>query len=59
MRYIPLLESNGPIKNRLADTAWLNAAGTLSNLLVAAPNKVARDLILDTKVNEIWGEVKE
>lgn len=59
MRYIPLLESNGPIKNEQADTVWLAAASNLSNLLIAAPNKVARDAILDTKANEIWGGVKD
>ncbi|MGB4117134.1 MAG: hypothetical protein WBK51_11370 [Polaromonas sp.] len=59
MRYIPLFESNGPIKNGLADTVWLNAAGVLSTLLIAAPNKAARDAILDAKANEIWGEVKD
>jgi hypothetical protein len=59
MRYIPLLESNGPVKNGLPDTAWLQAAAALENQLISAPNKAARDAILDAKANEIWGDVKD
>lgn len=59
MRYIPLLECTGPVKNGLADAVWLQAATNLTNQLIAAPNKAARDAILDTNANEIWGKVKD
>lgn len=59
MRYIPLLESNGPVKNGQADAVWLQAATNLTNQLIAAPNKAARDVVLDTTANEIWGQVKD
>lgn len=59
MRYIPLLETTGPVKNGLPDQVWLTAAATLTATLTAAPDKAARDLILDTKANEIWGDIKD
>lgn len=59
MRYIPLLESNGPVKNGQANTEWLRAATNLTNQLIGAPTKAARDAILDAKANEIWGELKD
>lgn len=58
MRYIPLLETTGPVKNGVPDQAWLTAAADLTTMLIAAPDKAARDLILDTKANEIWGQLK-
>jgi len=59
MRYIPLLETTGPVKNGLPDLAWLAAAADLTKKLADAPDKAARDLILDTKSNEIWGHIKD
>jgi hypothetical protein len=59
MRYIPLLETKGPMKNGQLDQDWLRAAENLSAMLAAAPDKAARDLILGTKANEIWGQIKD
>jgi uncharacterized protein (TIGR02646 family) len=43
----------------LPNTAWLQAAANLTAQLTNAPNKAARDAILDAKVNEIWGYTKD
>lgn len=59
MRYIRLLETNGPVKNGQLDQAWLAAAANLTVLLAAAPDKAAREAIINTKVNEIWGHLKD
>lgn len=59
MRYIPLLECNGPVKTGQPDMTWLNAATALTNALIAAPDKASRDAILDRKSNEIWGQLKD
>lgn len=59
MRYIRLHETDGPIKGGMPDQGWLDAAKALSDQLIAAPDKAARDVILKKKSNEIWGQVKD
>lgn len=59
MRYIPLLESGGPQKNGQPDLAWLAKANALTAQLTAAPDQATRQIILDAKANEIWGEIKD
>lgn len=59
MRYIPLHEKTGPMKGELLDQDWLDKANNLTALLAAAPDKAARDAIIDQKSNQIWGEIKD
>jgi uncharacterized protein (TIGR02646 family) len=59
MRYIQLLETNGPIKNNALDQDWLDKAANLTSLLAAAPDKASRDAIINDQANQIWGEIKD
>lgn len=58
MRYIPLLETAGPITNGQIDQTWLDAANALIAKLKTATTKEERDEILEAKANEIWGQLK-
>lgn len=59
MRYIPLLETQGPEIDGKPNKAWLKAADSLTKKLAKAPDKAARDAIIEAKANEIWGETKD
>jgi len=59
MRYIRLFETAGPMKNDVLNQDWLDKAKNLTDLLAAAPDKAARDAIIDAQANQIWGEIKD
>lgn len=59
MRYIRLLETAGPMNNDVLNQDWLDKAKILTDLLAAAPDKSARDAIIDAQANQIWGEIKD
>lgn len=59
MRYIELEGSGGPVDAAGApDVAWLADAQALLGKLAAAPDKAARDLIIDQNIG-FWGRLRD
>lgn len=59
MRYIELLGSGGPVDAQgTPDAAWLAEAQTLVQELIAAPDKAARDALIDAN-DAVWGRLRE
>ena len=59
MRYIRLLESGGPKDaNGTLNQAWLDKAQNLLAQLAAAPNHIARCVIIDANEN-LWKELRD
>lgn len=58
MRYIDLHGSGGPVDvNGAPDATWLADAQALVQQLVAAPDKAARDVIIDAN-QALWGRLR-
>lgn len=59
MRYIDLHGSGGPIDaNGVPNAAWLADAQVLVQQLVAAPDKAARDIVIDAN-GVLWGRLRD
>lgn len=59
MRYISLLESGGPRDNAgVPNTIWLQASATLLQQLIDAPNKAARDALIDDN-DKVWKQLRD
>lgn len=59
MRYINLHGSGGPVDAQgLPDKAWLADAQALVGQLIAAPDKAARDVLIDAN-DVVWGRLRD
>jgi hypothetical protein len=59
MRYIDLHGSGGPTDaSGAADAAWITDAQALVQQLIAAPDKAARDALIDAN-DALWGRLRE
>jgi hypothetical protein len=59
VRYIDLHASGGPADaNGVPETVWLATAQALVQQLIVAPDKAARDTLIDAN-SELWGQLRE